>query len=154
MFISLSKDSESGGWLRTDLLFLHKRLPTSRECSVLCCEKEFLRSIMLRQEGLAFFKAISTLQLSPAILKELRLALSLRKKKPGDREPQHRVRGRGRSPQRTSGQLVGKLKANELASSGDSSEPARRPVQSRANKLHLAADNSVRPRVERRTRLS
>ena len=39
------------------------------------------RSIMLRQEELAFFKAISTLQLSPAILKELRMALSRRKKK-------------------------------------------------------------------------
>ena len=39
------------------------------------------RSVMLRQEELAFFKAISTLQLSPAILKELRMALSRRKKK-------------------------------------------------------------------------
>ena len=39
------------------------------------------RSIMLRQEELAFFKAISTLQLSPAILKELRMAHSRRKKK-------------------------------------------------------------------------
>ena len=37
---------------------------------------------MLRQEELAFVKAISTLQLSPAILKELRMALSRRKKKP------------------------------------------------------------------------
>jgi len=37
---------------------------------------------MLRQEKLAFVKAISTMQLSPAILKELRMALSRRKKKP------------------------------------------------------------------------
>jgi hypothetical protein len=38
---------------------------------------------MLRQEELAFFiKAISTLQLSPAVLRELRTALSRRKKKP------------------------------------------------------------------------
>jgi hypothetical protein len=35
---------------------------------------------MLRQEELTFIKAISTLQLSPAIIKELRMALSRRKK--------------------------------------------------------------------------
>ena len=39
------------------------------------------RSIILRQEELVFIKAISTLQLYPAILKELRMALSRRKKK-------------------------------------------------------------------------
>jgi len=33
-------------------------------------------SIMLRQEELAFIKAISTLQPSPALLKELRTALA------------------------------------------------------------------------------
>jgi hypothetical protein len=37
---------------------------------------------MLRQEELVFIKAISTLQVSPAILKEVRMALSRRKKKP------------------------------------------------------------------------
>jgi len=37
---------------------------------------------MLRQEELAFVKAISTMQLSSVILKELRMALSRRKKKP------------------------------------------------------------------------
>jgi isopentenyl diphosphate isomerase/L-lactate dehydrogenase-like FMN-dependent dehydrogenase len=37
---------------------------------------------MLRQEELAFVKAFSTPQLSPSILKELRMALSRRKKKP------------------------------------------------------------------------
>jgi hypothetical protein len=31
---------------------------------------------MLRQEELAFIKAISTLQLSPVLLRELRMALS------------------------------------------------------------------------------
>jgi hypothetical protein len=36
---------------------------------------------MLRQEELAFVKAISDLQVSLALLKELRLALSRRKKK-------------------------------------------------------------------------
>jgi DNA-binding HxlR family transcriptional regulator len=44
---------------------------------------------MLRQEELAFIKAISTLQLSPALLRELRMALLHRKKKPV--EPQHHV---------------------------------------------------------------
>ena len=55
---------------------------------------------MLRQEELALFKAISTLQLSPAILKKLLMALSRRKKKPGSvgSEQQHRARGKGRSP--------------------------------------------------------
>jgi hypothetical protein len=37
---------------------------------------------MLRQEELAFLKAMSTLQLSPVILRELKLAMSRRKKKP------------------------------------------------------------------------
>jgi len=36
---------------------------------------------MLRQEELAFIKAISTLQLLPALLKVLRMALSSRRKK-------------------------------------------------------------------------
>jgi hypothetical protein len=67
------------------------------------------------------------LQLFPAILKELRMALSRRKKSvvpagscstaPG---------GWAGAPQRPSRQLAGKHKANELASSGDSSEPAYR----------------------------
>ena len=38
-------------------------------------------NIMLSQEELAFIKAISTLQLFPALLKELRMALSSRRKK-------------------------------------------------------------------------
>jgi len=37
---------------------------------------------MLRQDELAFKKAISTLQVSPAVLEELRLAMARRKKKP------------------------------------------------------------------------
>ena len=37
---------------------------------------------MLRQDELAFMKATSTLQVSPALLKELRLAMARRKKKP------------------------------------------------------------------------
>jgi len=79
---------------------------------------------MLRQEELAFIKAISTLQLSPALLKELRLAMSRRKKKPavpaGSRST---TSGRGA---RASQQLASKRKANELASSGDLMEPSNR----------------------------
>jgi hypothetical protein len=37
---------------------------------------------MLRQDELAFIKAISTLQLLPALLKELKLALARMKKQP------------------------------------------------------------------------
>jgi len=37
---------------------------------------------MLRQDELAFIKATSTLQMSPALLKEWRLAMAGRKKKP------------------------------------------------------------------------
>jgi hypothetical protein len=36
---------------------------------------------MLRQEELAFLKAMSTLQVSPVFLRELKLAMSRRKKK-------------------------------------------------------------------------
>ena len=80
------------------------------------------RSIMPRQDELAFMKAISTLQVSPALLKELRLAVAPRKKKVA-------VPAGGRSTTlgsrtRASQQLAGKRKANELASSGDSMEPA------------------------------
>jgi len=37
---------------------------------------------MLRQDELAVMMAISNLQISPALLKELRLAMTQRKKKP------------------------------------------------------------------------
>jgi len=40
------------------------------------------RSIMLRQDELAFIKAIYTLQVSPALLKGLRLSMLWREKKP------------------------------------------------------------------------
>jgi hypothetical protein len=38
---------------------------------------------MLRQEELAFVKAISALQLSPSLHKELRSAMTRRRRKPG-----------------------------------------------------------------------
>ena len=82
---------------------------------------------MLRQKELYFVKAISTMQLSPAILKELRMAMSRRKKPvvPAGIHSSTSASG-ARAPQRL---LAGKRKANKLASSGDSSEPAiRRPA--------------------------
>jgi hypothetical protein len=100
---------------------------------------------MLRQEELAFIKALSTFQVSPAVLKELRMALSRRKEKPlvpaGIRSTM--PAGGTRVPQRSSSQLAGKRKANELASSGDSSEPANRRPAHTAGSAPLPATSSV-----------
>jgi hypothetical protein len=86
---------------------------------------------MLRQEELAFIKAIFTLQLSPSLLRELKKALSRRQKKPVVPAGSRRTTSGGgaRAPQRPSGQLAGKRKAKELASTGESFEPSnRRPA--------------------------
>ena len=54
---------------------------------------------MLRQEELAFIEAISTLQLSPALVKGLRMALSSRRKKSAvSADPQHCARRWFQSP--------------------------------------------------------
>jgi hypothetical protein len=82
---------------------------------------------MLRQEELAFTKAVSTLQLSPAFLKEVRMALSRRKKPAVPAGSRSTAPGGGAGVlQRPSRQLEDKGKANELASTGDPSEPANR----------------------------
>jgi hypothetical protein len=106
------------------------RAANDRSGVVLCVVRSSCRSIMLRQEELAFIKAISTLQLSPAVLRELRKALSRRKEPVGQARSRSTAPGGGAGdPQRPTGQLAGKRKANELASSGESSEPAnRRPA--------------------------
>ena len=100
---------------------------------------------MLRQDELAFVKALSTLQVSPAVLKELRIALSPRKKKPlvlaGSRSTM--PAGGARVPQRSSSQLAGKRKANELASSCELSEPANRRPAPTAGSAPLPATSSV-----------
>lgn len=75
---------------------------------------------MLRQEELTFINALSNFQVSPADLKELRMALFRRKKKPlfacrWDQGPPTFIE-----------LALGKRKSNELASSGESSEPAKR----------------------------
>jgi hypothetical protein len=126
--------------------------------------------IILRQKELAFIKTISTLQVSPSILMEVRIDISRRKKKPAvPAKNRSTASGLGAgAPLRTSRELVGKRKANELASSGGSPKSAKSAQglamgprlcprvhrQSRAKKLPRAAGNSVRPRVGRRTRLS
>jgi hypothetical protein len=72
---------------------------------------------MLRQEELAFIMAISKLQLSPALLKQLRMALFSWKKMPAIS-----ARSRSTAPgvsfkasQIPRSQQAGKRKANELA---------------------------------------
>jgi hypothetical protein len=79
------------------------------------------RSIKVRQEELAFIKVISTLKLSLAFLRKLRTAHSRRKKKPvvSAGNPSTAPGGGAGAPQRPTGQLESKRKANELASSGD-----------------------------------
>jgi len=100
---------------------------------------------MLRQEELAFIKAISSMQLSPAILNELRMAMSRRRKKPavpvGIRST---ISTSGaRAPQCLPSLLAGKRKANELACSGDSSEPAIRRPAPDAGSAPLPANSSA-----------
>jgi len=96
---------------------------------------------MPRQDELAFMKAISTLQVSPALLKELRLAMVRRKKKPA--VPAGRRSTTSGSGTRASLQLAGKRKANELASSGDSMEPANRSPAPGAGSVLLYATSTV-----------
>jgi hypothetical protein len=91
--------------------------------------------VMLSQEQVAFIKAMSRLELSAVFLLELwKAVLAAKKKKtPGDpRVPTlpagiraSTSAGGSAGSQRSSG-FVGKRKANELISSGDSSEPAIR----------------------------
>ena len=99
------------------------------------------RSIMLRQDELAFMKAICTLQVSPALLKELRLAMARRKKKQA--VPSGRCSTTSGSGTRASQQLAGKRKASELASSGESMEPANRLAAPGAVSVPLPATSTV-----------
>ena len=96
-------------------------------------------------EELAFVKAISTMQLSPAILKELRMAMSRRKKSQwclrGSAAPHLQVVPE--PPKRLPSLLAGKRKANGLASSGDSSEPAIRRPAPDAGSAPLPANSSA-----------
>jgi len=87
---------------------------------------------MLRQEDIAFLKALSCAQPSLALLKELRKAVANvgKKKRPavstGSRST---LGGASTASHRSSTNAVGKRKVNELTGSGDSTEPAtRRPA--------------------------
>ena len=96
---------------------------------------------MLRQDELAFIKAIYTFKISLALLKELRLPMARRKKKPAMRAGRRSTTsGSGARP---SQQLVGKSKANELASSGDSIEPIHRRPTPRAGSAPMSGTSSV-----------
>ena len=125
---------------------------------------------MLRQEKLEFVKDISTLQLSPTLLKELKMAPSSWKKNNNNTAVSAGSRstapgGGPKACQRSSSQHTGKRKANELASSGESSPPTGaqnlalgprlcpRSHQSQAKYLLSAAGNSRYPREGRCTRL-
>jgi hypothetical protein len=66
---------------------------------------------MLRQDELAFIKAISSLQVSPAHLRELRSALASRKKRKTAVSAGSRSTAHGGGP-KVSSQLAGKCKAN------------------------------------------
>ena len=97
---------------------------------------------MLRQDEIAFVKAISSFQMSSILLKELRLAMARRKKRPA-------VPARRRSTPSGSGtiasqQLAGKRKADELASSADSKKPANRRPAPGAEFLALPANPAVK----------
>ena len=94
---------------------------------------------MLREDELPFLKAISTFHMSLALFKELRLIMA--QKKPA------MLAGRRSTPTGSgtsaSQQLVGKRKASELASSGDSMEPANRRPAPSAGSLPLPATPAV-----------
>jgi hypothetical protein len=53
------------------------------------------RNVMLMQEGLAFIKALSTFQVSPALFKELRMAISCKKRRPAVRAGSRSTAPRG-----------------------------------------------------------
>ena len=92
---------------------------------------------MLRQNELAFMKAISTLQVTPALVMELWLAMAQRKKKPAV------PAGTSGSGTRATHQLTGKRNANDLGSSGNSMEPDNRCPAPGAGSLTLPAKSSV-----------
>ena len=101
---------------------------------------------MLRQEEFAFLKSMSTLRLSPAFLREMRTALSRRKKRPAVPAGIRGTTSGGevRDPQRPQGHHTGKRKANELASSGESFEPTnRRPAPDDGSAPLLASASVV-----------
>ena len=88
-----------------------------------------------------FMRAISTLQVSPPLLKELWLAMARGKKKPV--VPAGKRSTTSGSVTRALQQLADKRKANELACSSDSMEPANRRPAPGAGSAPLPANSSV-----------
>ena len=100
---------------------------------------------MMKQEELAFNKDVSTLQVTPSLLKELMTGLSSRKRRtvvsagicgraPG---------GGTSSSQRPPSRLAGRHKTTELANSGDAMEPAITRPASDARSAPLPATSSA-----------
>ena len=89
-------------------------------------------------------KTMSTLHVNSVLLKELWMALSSRKKTVVSAGSSITAPGGGlKSSKRPSRRLQGKRKANELASSGESIEPAiRRPVPN-SGSAHLPATSAT-----------
>jgi hypothetical protein len=113
-------------------------------------ERSSCRRIMLRQKDLAISKALSALSVSPAVVRELGMALSCTKKRPllpaGIRGTTSG--GRARASQRPSGQLAGKRKTNELASSDENFEaPNRRPAPDNGSTPLPARPTTVKGRT-------
>jgi hypothetical protein len=85
---------------------------------------------MLKQEELAFMKAISTLQLSPALLRELRRTMAASKRRkalaPGKAKPSGEVVDEVQSSHKPLQLPAGKKKATKLSTSDGVSEPAAR----------------------------
>lgn len=101
-------------------------------------------SIKLKQDELAFIQTISTLQLSTALLKMLRLAMFWRKKNPSVPNGSRRTSGsRVRAAQLLSTQLAGNRKANELSCSGNTMEMANRRPPPGAESEPLPANSYV-----------
>ena len=97
---------------------------------------------MLRQDEVDFLKTISSFQVSPSILKEQRLAMARRKKRPAvSAERRSTPSGSGTS---ASQQLAGKRKVNELASSDEPMEPANRSPAPGSVSLPLPANSAIR----------
>jgi hypothetical protein len=90
---------------------------------------------MLKQEELAFMTAISTLQLSPVLLRELRRAVAASKRRkvlaPRKAKPSGEVVDEVQSSHKPLQLSAGKRKAAELSTTGGVSQPAsRRPAPS------------------------
>jgi hypothetical protein len=98
---------------------------------------------MLRQDELAFIKAIASLQVSLALLRELRSALASRKKKKKTAMAAGSRSAAGGGGPKASSQLAGKRKANELLSSGDSMDPTNRRPAPDTGSVLLPASLSV-----------